>query len=230
MKNATSRPDSLRALGAATDGAALLEFTIFAGVFFSILLGTLDFTLAYFQWNAATKTVQYGARLAAVSYPVVQQLQTITGVDFDAGVEPGDPMRAFSAVCSGATQSCTCSGLLPADCTYSAPAMRRIVYGKSDRTACTTARPAGMCNLLPAMKLTAANVIVEYRWTGLGYAGRPRPEYADGRFSSSAVPTVSVRLTGLNFRFFFLAGLMGFGDINLPGMLSTVTGEDLSGE
>jgi hypothetical protein len=230
MKNATSRPDSLRALGAATDGAALLEFTIFAGVFFSLLLGTLDFTFAYFQWNAATKAVQYGARLAAVSDPVVTELQTITGVNLDAGIEPGDPMQPFSAVCSGATQSCTCTGLLPGDCHYSSAAMQRIVYGKTDRTSCTSAAPTGMCTLFPAASLRPANIVIEYRYTGLGYAGRPRPEYADGQRTSSAVPTISVRLTGLKFRFFFLAGLMGFSEIDIPGMLSTATGEDLSGQ
>jgi hypothetical protein len=30
------------------------------------------------------------------------------------------------------------------------------------------------------------------------------------------------------FEFFFLSGLLGFANITMPSMLSTVTGEDLS--
>jgi uncharacterized membrane protein len=42
------------------------------------------------------------------------------------------------------------------------------------------------------------------------------------------VPTITVELQGLNFHFFFLGGLMGFGDIVIPSMRTTITGEDLS--
>jgi hypothetical protein len=31
----------------------------------------------------------------------------------------------------------------------------------------------------------------------------------------------------VNFRFFFLSGLLGFNTITMPAMLSTVTGEDM---
>jgi hypothetical protein len=41
------------------------------------------------------------------------------------------------------------------------------------------------------------------------------------------VPTVTISLQDLNFQFFFLSGLLGFNDITMPSMLSTVTGEDM---
>ncbi|TIX52612.1 MAG: pilus assembly protein, partial [Mesorhizobium sp.] len=41
------------------------------------------------------------------------------------------------------------------------------------------------------------------------------------------VPTITVRLQNLTFQFFFLGGLLGYGNLTLPSMLSTVTGEDL---
>ncbi|TIX46724.1 MAG: pilus assembly protein, partial [Mesorhizobium sp.] len=34
-------------------------------------------------------------------------------------------------------------------------------------------------------------------------------------------------LQNLTFQFFFLGGLLGYGNLTLPSMLSTVTGEDL---
>ena len=48
-----------------------------------------------------------------------------------------------------------------------------------------------------------ANVSVSYAYTGLGFAGRP----------GGPVPTITVELQNLNFQFFFLGGLMGFGNI-----------------
>ena len=235
MKNGISVSDSLQRLRNDTDGTAFLEFTMFVGVFFTLLFGIIEFSLAYSQWNAATKAVQLGARLAAVSDPVATGLESLTGMEGSA--EPGDVMPSFSAVCysdsiTGATGSCTCSGF---SCSYdvnSAAAIRRIAFGRSDRTACSETAPIGMCNIFRSV--TPANVVVEYQYTGLGYAGRPAAEYATGQFASHAVPTISVSIGDpadpIPFQFFFLAGLMGFNDIEIPGLLSTVTGEDLSGQ
>ncbi len=52
---------------------------------------------------------------------------------------------------------------------------------------------------------------------GPGFAGRP----------GGPVPTVTMRLTGLNFDFVVLGGLLGFGPVQMPGLATTVTGEDL---
>jgi len=41
------------------------------------------------------------------------------------------------------------------------------------------------------------------------------------------VPTVTVSITNHPFQFFFLGGLLGFNNITMPSMLSTVTGEDM---
>ena len=62
----------------------------------------------------------------------------------------------------------------------------------------------------------AANVTVSYTDSGLGFAAR----------IGEPVPTVTVELTGLNFQLF--CGLMGFADIVIPSMRTTITGEDLS--
>jgi len=60
-------------------------------------------------------------------------------------------------------------------------------------------------------------VQIVYAQTGLGYAGR----------SGGPVPTITVSIQNLPFQFFFLGGLLGFGNINMPGLQTTITGEDL---
>ena len=67
-------------------------------------------------------------------------------------------------------------------------------------------------------RVQTVNVTVQYLYSGLGFAGR----------IGGPVPTVTVELQGLNFQFFFLGGLMGFNNIAIPNMRTTITGEDLS--
>lgn len=212
--------DNVKRLHDDTDGAAFLEFTVFAMFFFTLLFGIVEFTLAFYQWNAGTKAVQLGARLAAVSDPVASGLESLTGME--SGAEPGDPMTDFSAVCqsdspTGATGDCDpCAGF---SCSYdanSAAAVRRIVFGKGDRTACSGDPPAGMCNLFS--RVTPEKVKITYTYTGLGYAGRP----------GGPVPTIRVELVDIPFQFIFFDGLFGLNDYDIPGLASTMTGEDLS--
>ena len=205
-------------------GAAMLEFTAAAFTFFIILFGVVEFSNVFFQWNIATKAVQLGARLAAVSSPVSSDLATLTGLS--NSVLPGDPMPAFDRVCTsnsttGATGACT-GGTY--DAVKSAAAMQTIVFGRASSgtpyTSCQSA-PAtvGMCNIfIHNPPLTPQNVIVRYQYTGLGYAGRP----------GGPVPTITVSLTGLTYDWIMIGGIMGFSPINLPTFATTVTGEDLT--
>src|SRR5438105_2983465 len=78
--------------------------------------------------------------------------------------------------------------------TYAAAAMQRLIWGSDAQHRCAAAGTVlGMCDILPAIKPT--NVIVEYKFTGLGYVGRP----------GGPVPTIIVKLTGLTFNFGGLA-------------------------
>ena len=195
-------------------GAAILEMTATIGVFLLILGGIVDFSYLYYQWNAATKATQHGARLAAVSNPVASGLMALTGVS--GGVLPGDPMPAFDCTCNGSTASCT--GTMPSGaCGYDLAAMNTIVFGRS-KSACATPtsdRDVGMCNFFS--RIARSNVVVQYQYTGLGYAGRP----------GGPVPTITVRLQNLTYSFVFLQSLLGKTPINLPGLNTTITGEDL---
>ena len=52
------------------DGAAMVEMAIAMTLLLTLTLGFVDFGYAFYQWNAATKAVQVGARLASISDPV----------------------------------------------------------------------------------------------------------------------------------------------------------------
>ncbi len=192
-----------------TSGAVAVEFGLVGGVFITLLLGLMEFGTAYWQWNQASKALQVGVRLAAVSNPVSSDLTTYTGIS--STVEEGDLMPYFKRTCSGASQTCT-------DGTYSVAAMRTIVYGRGN-TSCPTAvqRYPAMCQLFP--RIQPQNVIVEYEQTGLGFAGRP----------GGPLPSITIRLTGLTFNFVVLNSLLGLSAIPMSGLAATATAEDMRG-
>jgi Flp pilus assembly protein TadG len=208
-------------------GSVLVEVSVMIPIIFIFVLGLVDFLNAFQQWNASTKAVEVGARLAAVSDPVVTGMTSQTSGQTNMAtaavtgtVGAGDPMPDFEVTCDGFTATCTCTrGTCTGMGSYSATAMNTLLYGRG-KTACSTTTTyyfAGMCNFLGS--ITAANVKVIYSQTGLGYAGR-----GDG-----PVPTVTVKLkSNLPFKFFFLGGLMSFADINIPSQSTTITGEALS--
>ncbi len=200
-------------------GAVLVELSILLPIMIGILCGSIDFLYAFYQWNAAAKAVQVGARIAAVSDPVAAGLNDISNqVVLSGSTAPRQPMPWFSINCDGSIATCACSGTCPGITgnSYSPAAMDRIIYGRGS-TSCTDATSyytTGMCDILPS--ITAANVMIVYTQTGLGYAGRP----------GGPVPTITVSLHNLHFQFFFLSYLLG-SSVPMPATTSTVTAEDL---
>jgi len=200
-------------------GAVLVEISILLPIVITILCGSIDFLYAFYQWNAAAKAVQVGARIAAVSDPVAAGLNDLTNlVVLNGSVAPRRPMPGFTFTCDGRVETCTCSGNCPGISAnpYNAAAMNRIIFGRgsSSCTDATTYYATGMCDILPS--ITAANVRIVYTQTGLGYAGRP----------GGPVPTITVSLQDLQFQFFFLSYLLG-RNIPIPAMATTITAEDL---
>lgn len=189
----------------------MVEMTIAIVLLLTLTLGFVDFGNAYYQWNAATKAVQVGARMASISDPIAPEI-------WNAGptTAPGDPVPAgnYAFVCNGGTSSCGAG-------TWTAANFTRIYAGDDgicgidpDDEDADQGRP-GMCDFFTALE--PENVVVRYAASGLGYQTRP----------GGSVPTITVSLQDVNFQFFFLSGLMGFDDIEMPSMLSTVTGEDM---
>ena len=192
-------------------GGVLVEAAVMMPLFLVFVLGSIDFLMAMYQWNAATKAVQIGARIAAVSSPVASDLTTMTGLG--GGVDPGEPMPSFTTTCDGATATCSDGG------TFSSDALNTIVYGRGNGATCTNTNNIyrrGMCNAFS--RVAPANVVITYTQTGLGYAGRP----------GGPVPTITVSLQNITFQYHFLRGILGFTNITIPGLTTSITGEDLS--
>jgi len=207
--SASRRPQCTLAFWRDQSGAVAVEFGLMSVVFITMLLGLMEFGTAYWQWNQAAKALQLGVRLAAVSNPVSSDLTGFTGLS--STVEEGDPMPYFKRTCSGATVTCTGG-------TYDAAAMRTLVYGRGNTSCPTTAqRYPPMCQIFP--RITPQNVIVEYTQTGLGFAGRP----------GGPLPSITIRLTGLDFNFVVLDSLIGLTAIPMTGLSASAPAEDLRG-
>ena len=203
------------------NGGVLVEATIMITIMFVFVLGSVDFLFAFYQWNAATKAVQMGVRIAAVSDPVARGLNGLSAGVVSASLRPGSAMPSFTVTCDGGTATCTCQGACKGVRGYNDAAMRTLVFGRGS-TACGDAKSsytAGMCDIFG--KITPANVRIAYTQpaapAGLGFAGRP----------GGPVPTIRISLQNMPFRFFFLGDLLGFRNIQLPGATTTMTGEDL---
>ena len=204
------------------DGGPLVEVAILLPILILFLFGGVDFMNALYQWNAAAKAVEIGARIAAVSDPIASGLTSIADNALSSGLASGSPMPDFTVECDGGAAACSCtSGACDGMGAYSAEAMGFIVYGRAGNSNCTPPASqyfAGMCNLHPA--IAPQYVTVVYKQTGLGYAGR----------SLGPVPTITVSLnaasskTKLPFKFFFLP----FATLNIPQVTTTITGEALS--
>jgi hypothetical protein len=185
---------------------------------FVFVLGSIDFLFLLYQWNATTKAVQLGARIAAVSDPVATGLRGLSMAVIDATVSAGTPMPFFEVKCIGSTRTCTCSGACIGVSGYSVDAMNAIIFGRgsSSCTDATSPSNVGMCDIAP--RIGAANVVITYTQTGLGYAGRP----------GGPAPTITLSIQNLPFEFFFLSGLIGFKTMQMPRFTTSMTAEDLS--
>jgi hypothetical protein len=201
-------------------GAVLVEVTVMMTIMFVFLLGSIEFLFVFYQWNAAAKAVQIGARIAAVSNPVADGLNALSTSVTGSLAVPGDGMPYFQITCDGSEARCTCSnvGACPAGLAYNEAAMRTIVYGRGS-TSCSDATSfydTGMCDVFS--RVTPANVVIVYTQTGLGFAGRP----------GGPAPTITVSLKNLPLQFFFLSGLMGLKNLPMPATTTSITAEDLS--
>jgi hypothetical protein len=209
----------LKAIAEDERAAVLVEVSVVMTIMLVFLLGSIEFLLAFYQRNAAAKAVQIGVRLAAVSDPVAGGLNGLSATVLGPRVPEGSAMPDFTVICDGSTSRCTCSsGICPADLAYNAAAMNTIVFGRGS-SSCGDAKSfydTGMCDIFA--RITPANVVVTYAQSGLGFAGRP----------GGPVPTVTISLKDLRLQFFFLRGLAGLDDLQMPPLTTSMTAEDLS--
>jgi len=200
-----------RRFGAEQSGTTMVEMAIALPLLLTLVLGFVDFGYAYYQWNAGNKAVQAGARLAQISTPIA------IGLPLEAQT-PSDSTQVGAAVPAGTYDyACSASAAGVACCSIGAGAClpANASQASFDAIYDGTANRAGMHDFLPMLE--KSQVRIEYAASGLGYWTRP----------NGPVPTITVSITNHPFQFFFLGGLLGFGTITMPSMLSTVTGEDL---
>lgn len=182
------------------------EFVIVLPLAILLLLGIIDAGRFLYQVNKGEKATQIGARWAVVTDPLAPELKTESYVGVTVGavtLTQGDriPAGALGLVRCNDT-GCQCSA-----------------------TPCPsglTRDSAAFDGLLARMQqidgsITAENLVVEYRGSGLGYAGDPN--------GMEIAPLTTVRLRDMTFPASFLFG----AELNLPSFSYTLTMEDGDG-
>jgi Flp pilus assembly protein TadG len=198
---------TLRSFLSDTRAASAAEFALVLPLLILLLFGVIDAGRFMWEYNRAEKATQAGARMAVVTNVVAQGIastkfagQTFGGVTLTQGDRV--PASALPTVsCNNSSCSCgSCITGIPG--TYDSAAFSAVVQR--------------MQYMMPAIQ--ASNVIIEYRGSGLGFAGDPN--------GADVSPLVTVKLTNVQFR--PLAFLM-FTTIPMPDFATTLTAEDLSG-
>ena len=178
-------------------GSTLPEFALVLPLLMILLFGIIDAGRWMWTYNQAEKATQMGARMAVVT----DYASSAIGNSFLGSCSPaltqGDviPASCFSTI--------TCTSSSCSSGTLNTTAFNNVV--------------TRMKYFLP--QLTASNVVIEYRPSGLGYAGSPvLPDLS---------PLVTVRITGMQFR---PLTTFDFGNIGMPSFATTLSAEDLSGQ
>ena len=184
-------------------GASGAEFALILPLLLLLLFGIIDAGRFLWEVNKAEKATQVGARVAVVTKPLPPGLATASYVGV-GGLTQGDliPASALGLITCNNT-ACTCT-------TSPCPTL-----GTFDGTAFNT-----IFTRMRNMKrdITASNVRITYRGSGLGYAGDPN--------GMEISPLVTVELTGVQFQPITSFLLASF---TLPAFRTTLTAEDSAG-
>lgn len=186
------------------DGATAAEFALVLPILIIFLLGILDIGRFMWTWNMGEKATQMGVRYAIVTDMVPSSLITYSFATGGSGIPAGEvvPQSAFGGATCTST-SCSCLGTCP-PLGYSSTAFNNILKR--------------IQAIMPMV--TAANLQIDYLYSGLGYSGDPNgPDVA---------PLVRVRLVNLTPFQPVLFVLFG-ATIDLPDFSATLPMEDGAG-
>ncbi len=193
----------MRRLRLDRSGASGVEFALILPLLLLLLFGIIDAGRFLWEVNKAEKATQVGARTAVVTDPLPPGLATADYVGV-GGLTQGDliPASALGLItCTNTACTCTTSPC-PTLGTFNGTAFN-IIFTR-------------MRNM--KRDITASNVQITYRGSGLGYAGDPN--------GMEISPLVTVQLTGVQFR--PAIGLM-LRSVTLPDFRTTLTAEDSAG-
>lgn len=198
----------LSRLARCRSGAGAAEFALVLPLLLLFLFGIIDVGRVMWMWNQAEKATQMGVRYAVVTDMIPSGLYShsfAVSPSNPTGVPQGDPIPEGSF--GGAT--CTSTGCV-CDTGKTCPPLG------TASTAAFAALVQRMQNFLPDIQ--EANVVVQYGYSGLGYAGDPN--------GSDVAPLVTVSLKNLSFRPITFIAL---STITLPDFRATLTLEDGAG-
>lgn len=196
-----------------SSGAGAAEFALVLPLLVLLLFGIIDAGRLLYETNRAEKATQFGARYAIVTDVIPPQLvaadytgvagcseRSATGNVCETGDFVDLPAALGTLTCT--RTSCTCTGTCPSN------------------AAIPTAAFDNLVNRMRTMKsdITADRVRVDFKGSGLGFAGDPN--------GMDVVPIVTVRLVNMQFRPVALLGAVPF---TLPPFATTLTAEDSAG-
>jgi len=185
--------------------ASAAEFGLVLPLLVLLLLAIIDSGRFMWEWNRAEKATQAGVRYAVVTNPVLNGLYGYS-FSISGGIPQGSavPTSSFdTATCDNSTCSCLPGGGFCSATSRNATAFTNLV--------------TRMSQMYP--QITAANVRIQYKNVGLGFAGDP-----DGPDVS---PLVTVSLTGLQFH--PITCLVFACSISMPDFRAGLTLEDATG-
>ena len=194
------------------------EFALVLPVALLMLFGVIDVGMYAWQLNEYEKATQMGARYAVVTDLVSVNLadDSLTWVGAAYCDDGSGGLRACNA-----GETIDAAGLGTITCTSTACALAGNFPGSFDTDVDATA----FGNIVTRMQrfqpqINAANVRVEYRGSGLGFAGDPnKPEIS---------PIVTVRVNGAAYQPIVLSPFGG-GTVGLPDFSYSLTLEDGEG-
>lgn len=193
----------LKRFWANEDGVSLTEALLVTPIVLLVFTTFIEFGFAIFQWNQAATAVRHGARMLAVSEPMLADMSFLTS-DYPTNEGGPVPNVPRSVSCGAGATACD-----PVE-------MQRLITGSDSSCAYVAGTKPGMCDVFP--RITANSVRVTYYRTGLGYVGRP-----DG-----PVLSITVELRNLTFDFLVLGRFLPVNFLTIPAHPVTITSEDMS--
>ena len=190
----------LRAFLTDENGGPAAEFALVLPVALLFLFGIIDVGRYMWDINQSEKATQTGARWMVTTGILIEDLAEYSFTT-DGGILQGEPIdsTAFPGV------SCSQNGCDCADCDFDGETLDEDSFD---------ALIERMSQIKP--DIGADNVVVNYAWSGLGFAGDPNgPDVA---------PIVTISLVGMEFRPLLLQ-LFG-GALTLPNYSYSLTMED----